>query len=394
MQPRFYLIILVCFAVLTSVSLAENGSLEEKVDTPSFPYVARITNDSVNIRSGPGTNYYVCGKLNSVDSIKIVGSQFSWSQIVPPAGSFSWISKQYVSIDPGSPKAGVVTGDSVRVYAGSDQVKPIHSTTMQLKLNKEDKVVLLGEEKGDYYKIVPPSGAYLWVSTQYTKPSSLGTIIVIEPEIQSDEIKIEETKTEPEPEPEPVAVVAVAISSEAEKLEEYYALEKQVEAERAKPMAKQDYKKIKKALAKIAGDKKTGKASRYSEFAIKQVERYELVLSVAKEIELQDAQLNQIKQKIDKARTIRLANIFDLGKFAAIGKFQVSNIYNPPGGPKYYRITDQSKKIICYAVGVGSALNIDLDKFIDQKVGLIGTIEPHLQTKGALVRFTEIAELK
>jgi hypothetical protein len=54
---------------------------------------------------------------------------------------------------------------------------------------------------------------------------------------------------------------------------------------------------------------------------------------------------------------------------------------------------DNSNKTICYALPTGPASNMDLSKLVDSKVGLVGKIEPHLQTAGALVRFTEIAEV-
>jgi SH3-like domain-containing protein len=58
------------------------------------PYIAEITGNDVNIRSGPGTNYYRCGKLNKDDKVEVLSAQLGWSRIVPPPGSFSWISMQ------------------------------------------------------------------------------------------------------------------------------------------------------------------------------------------------------------------------------------------------------------------------------------------------------------
>jgi len=375
MQSRINLLLLVYLAVLAAVGFAQEAtpSPEKSVSAgdvneaavPSFPYIARITDDNVNIRSGPGTQYYSCGKLNKAERVKVVGSQFSWSHIVPPPGSFSWISKQYVSIDPNNPATGIVTGDAVRVYAGSDYIKPIHSTTMQLKLNRADKVTLMGEEKGDYYKIVPPSGAYLWVSTKYTEP--LGPVGEVPPTV--------EPKTEPKA--DIPAVVPTMLPTEAEKLKEYYALEKQIQAEQAKPIARQNYANIKKSLVEIAGNKEAGKAARYSEFALKQIERYELAFEVAKAVQLQDAQLEQTKDRIEKARATKLAEVQDLGRFTAVGQFQTSTIYGPEAELKHYLIIDDSGKITCYALPSGSALEMDLSKLIGQKVGLVGVIEPH-----------------
>jgi hypothetical protein len=394
--PRFAgtlinLFILVCLISLASVGLAQEAvtSPEQSVSAgaaeetaPSFPYIAEITDDNVNIRSGPGTNYYRCGKLKAGDRVKVVGSQFSWSRIVPPAGSFSWISKQYVSIDPSNPTIGTVTGDAVRVYAGSEQLKPIHSTTVQLKFNRGDKVRLLGEEEGDYYKIAPPAGTYLWVSTKYT--SALGPVGEVE--------LIVERKVEPKADTRAVFYVKTAV--EAEKLREYYGLQKQIEAEQSKPMARQNYANIKKKFAEIANNKEAGKATRYSEFTIKQIEGFELALAVGKEARLQDEQLQQIREQIEKARATKLSQVRELGRFAVIGQFQTSNIYAGRAELIHYRITDDSGKTLCYAVASGSASEMDLGEFLGRKVGLVGTIEPHPQTAGALVRFAGIVDLQ
>ena len=127
MQSYTKLFIIVAIACLASTGFAQvtaaAGAPDEAGDL-TFPHFAEITGDNVYVRSGPGTNFYHCGKLNTGDKVKVVGKHFSWSRVVPPAGSFSWISMQYVTIDPANPKVGNVAGDRVRVYAGSDFVKP------------------------------------------------------------------------------------------------------------------------------------------------------------------------------------------------------------------------------------------------------------------------------
>ncbi len=375
---------LFCSAVLMSVCFVPEAfaAAEESAtaaEVPAFPYIAQMTGDDVYIRSGPGTQYYRCGKLNKTDRVKVVGRQFSWSRIVPPAGSFSWISTQYVSVGAKNSSVGAVTGDAVRVYAGSPHLKPIHSTTMQLKLNSDDKVRLPGEESGGYWQIAPPTGAYLWVSTEYTK--ALGP---------AGEVKLD---VEPEPEAaaaETAAVVPTVISDESTKLNRYYALEKQLAVERNKAMANQDYTELKKAFGELAIDKAAGKAGRYAEFALGQIKRYELALAVGKETRLQDQNLRQIKGRIDKARVKRVAEIPRLDKFAAVGRFETSNIYVPKAKQKYYRIMDDSGRTVCYAVATSVAMRMDLRKFIGKKVGLIGEIKPHPETGGALVRFWRV----
>jgi uncharacterized protein YraI len=384
MRSYVKLFVLVIVAALAPVVFAQQTAAapgdSQEVESTSFPYTAEITGDDVYVRSGPGTNFYHCGKLNKGEKVKVVDKQFSWSRIVPPAGSFSWISTDYVKISPGDPSVGTVTGDNVRVYAGSDYVKPLYSTTLQGKLSTGEKVKLLGEQLDDYYKIAPPAFAYLWVSTQFTKP-------VPEPVVTPAPVTTQ-TKIEPN-EPADVNAPAEAVETpETPKtpLEKYRELKKQVEAERAKPADQQDYTKLKKALLEIVNDKEAGNAARYAQFIVGQIEGYELALAVTKEVQLQNQQLEKVQAKIDKAKETRLAAVKNMGKFAVVGEFQTYQTY----GPGNYRIVDDEGKMICYALPTGAAAQLDLDSYIGQKVGLVGTIEPHLPTKKALVRFTEI----
>ena len=394
MRSYMNLFIFAILACLVSIGFAQQSGSSQEVDTSSFPYTAEITGDDVLIRSGPGTNFYHCGKLKTGEKVTVVGKQFSWSRIVPPAGSFSWISMQYVAINPADPKIGTVTGDNVRVYAGSDFVKPLYSTTLQGKLSKGEKVKLSGEQMDDYYKIAAPPFAYLWVSTNFTKavPEPVikaPPVVPIPAPIQTSSPV--ETKVEPnEPADANAAVVVVPAPVVPPKspLEQYRDLQEQVKAEHAKPADQQDYTNLKKALLEIANNKDAGNAARFSQFVIGQIEGYEMALAVVKEVKLQNKQLEKVMDGIDKAKETRLAEVETMGKFAIIGEFQTYQTY----GPGHYRIVNEDGKMICYALPASSAAQMDLTGFIGQKVGLVGTIEPHLPTKKALVRFTEIVK--
>jgi hypothetical protein len=385
---------LVVLAGLISAAFAQTGGAGEPA-TPSFPYIAEIVGDNLYVRSGPGTNFYHCGKLNTGAKVKVVSRQFSWSCIVPPQDSFSWISMQYVRIDPDDASVGIVTGDNVRVYAGSEYVKPLYSTTLQGKLSRGDKVKLLGEQMDDYYKIGPPSFAYLWVSTSYTKPIKPATPL---PESVSEVLPPIKRPIEPiEPGDANDTVVVVTPppspplrTSEETRLQQYNSLEKQLQAEQAKPVGEQDYSNIKKALTEIANDEQAGKAARYAQFVIGRIESFELALAAGKEIQLAREQLQKTRDRIDKARATKLAEVKDLGRFAIVGQLETFTTY----GPGHYRILDESGKTVCYALPTGRASQADLSKLVGSKVGLVGMIEPHRQTAGALVRFAEIVELK
>ena len=387
MQSHANFSILVILTILVSAAFTQQAvaQTEESVtmtatpgagDVLVFPYVAEITGDNVHIRSGPGTNYYSCSKLNRGDRVKVVSHKFSWSCIVPPAGSFSWISTQYVHVDPNDPTVGTVRGDNVRVWVGAEGLRPMYSTECRLKLNRGEKVELLGEEQDKYYKISPPVGAYRWVSTDYTRAVGRAG------EVPSPPIDIV-------PPSDSNMVVTTKLAVEASKLQEYYALQKQIEAERTKPVEQQDYASIKKALLEIAANKEAGKAARYAAFAVEQIKRHELARDVAEAVRRQDNKLRQDMERIEKALEARLAAIEDLGRFGAVGQFQTFEAY-----PGYYRIVDDSDRTVCCALPKGPARTMNLSGFVGRKVGLLGEIEPHLPTKGALVRFSEIVGLR
>ena len=111
MQSYKKLFVIIILTSLVSIGFAQtNTSSSGAAGNLFVSYMAEITGDNVYVRSGPGTNFYDCSKLNKGDKVKVMETQFSWAHIVPPPGSFSWISIQYVKIDSANPTVGTVTG--------------------------------------------------------------------------------------------------------------------------------------------------------------------------------------------------------------------------------------------------------------------------------------------
>ena len=344
----------------------------------SESYVAEVVGNDVFIRSGAGTNFYQCGKLYSGDRVQVIKSQQGWSCIVPPPGCFSWISMQYVSINLQNPTMGIVTGDNVGVYTGSDFVEPMHSTSKQVVLNRGQTVKLLGEEKDDYYKIAPPQGAYLWVSSQFLQAAD--KTLVQTPVGAAKPGMVKKPTDSNAPPGTPLTG-----------LDLYYSLSDKVKAELNKRRSEQNYTDIKKKLTELAAIKDGGRASRYAEFTLKQVERYELACKADKEAAQQEKELQKITAKIDEARATKLSQIEDRSKFAVMGKLETSSVYAGP--TKRFRVLDDAGKTICYVTPTGPALKTDFSKFIGHKVCLVGKIEPHEATARAFIEFTEVVLL-
>ena len=107
----------------------------------TYPAEGRVNADRVQVRSGSGLTYYVCGVLSRDSKVVVHEGRPGWLKIDPPKGSFSLIAAKYVEKSGGS--QGVVTGSVVRVRAGASESKQY--SQVQCKLNKGEKVRILGQ---------------------------------------------------------------------------------------------------------------------------------------------------------------------------------------------------------------------------------------------------------
>jgi len=409
MRYHVRFLIFVFFIGLAMASLVQGASVSAMSvsDSSAYPYDAVITGDSVYVRTGPGSAFYEWGKLYKDDKVKIMGDRDGvWSMIQPLEGSFSWISAQYVTVSSSDPTIGEITGDNVRVWAGSPLYSPERSTTPQGKLNKGDKVKLIGQPVNNYYKIGVPSlpDAYYWVSTQYTKPIPKETTVVrpiVNPNVVVRPIPIDTAN------PTPLVTVMprvneannVAIDSNAvatgetiiiTPLDKYYVLQKQVEEERSKPLGEQNYTTIKEALLEIVKDKEAGKAANFSQTVLDRIEGIELALQVEDIVKQQNDKFNQSKESIEQAYAKKIKEVQNLGKYAVIGQFKSFLQL----GSGRFRIVDSSGNTVCSAVPNQSVTGKDFNSYIDKKVGLVGTIEPNVELSGAMIRFTDVVVLE
>lgn len=405
------------FVFLASVCFAEEtakpAAATDKPTVMSFPYIAQVTGANVYIRSGAGKAFYYCTKLSAPAKVLVVDQKYGYSKIAPPKGSYSWISTSFVKADPANPGVGVVTGDSVRVYAGADHVAPINSTSQQARLNEGDVVRMIGPAVGDYYKIESPIGSYLWVSSQFLK--YVGPLPKRKPAMPSlPAVKIPTTKkvvpaptkpvrgvsrpapvAVPKPKPmpavEPKPVAPKVTSPELISMVEYHKLAAKIDAEVAKPLEKQNYAAIKKGLAKIAADEKSGKAGRYAEYQLDRIDRFELARKAGEEVSDQDKELAELRKLIRQRHKAKIAEIREPGKFIVTGFVRKSHVYTAAGSEQRYLIVDDTGKIICYAVPADSALGINIEKYLDSKIGLEGKVIKDDKSPVSLVKFTAVS---
>jgi hypothetical protein len=175
---------------------------------------------------------------------------------------------------------------------------------------------------------------------------------------------------------------------------EVQALKEKVEAERAKPAADQNFAELKKSLIVIASDKQAPRAAHNAAGLLKMVEKIELSQQIASAIKTQDEQFDKEQQKIESEKNQGLAKIEDKSMFAVIGTLKESPLFAETPSARYYKVVGENGKALCYARPTGAAASVDLSRFVDKKVGLVGTIEANAEMGEAVVQFTNIVEVQ
>lgn len=143
------------------------------VQADEFPYVAFVNADEVNVRSGPGDNYYPVMKLNRGHRVEVYRHDpGGWYAIRPPAKSYSWVLAEFIK--PGEGNIGTVVGDRVvaRVGSSMSDVRDV----IQVRLDRGETVEILeakrfnaGPGAQTWYKIAPPAGEFRWISGKYVE---------------------------------------------------------------------------------------------------------------------------------------------------------------------------------------------------------------------------------
>ena len=144
------------------------------------PFVGTITGDHVYVRGAPGTAYYQLVQLKKDETVQVVGTGNGWYQIIPPAGVYCLIAKDFVDADADG-KAGTVKNDYINIRAGS-ALNPARADVVLSIARKATRLVILGTVDigtTKYYKIAPPEKTYVYVSAQFVKPGAGTTIVPI-----------------------------------------------------------------------------------------------------------------------------------------------------------------------------------------------------------------------
>lgn len=137
--------------------------VEDKPNTGFVSYIVKITTDTLNVRSGPGTSYGITTQVKKDEVYTIVDEKDGWGKLKSGAG---WISLKYTdkvgTSTPAkfSPYTVVIDTNVLNVRSGAGTG---HSVTGKVK---KGDVYTIVEEKEGWGKLKSGLG---WISLDYTK---------------------------------------------------------------------------------------------------------------------------------------------------------------------------------------------------------------------------------
>ncbi|MBU0639880.1 MAG: SH3 domain-containing protein [Planctomycetes bacterium] len=141
----------------------------QPAERTSQAYWLRVIGDSVNLRSRGDANSAIVARLPRDTVLRGIGEEYGWHQVVPPDGTFSYVSAEYVELK--SPSLGVVAVRSgklrVRVGSQAHKLDPLRSEVQTL-LPDGAEVRILGQE-GDWLRIEPPAGVFAHISGDFVE---------------------------------------------------------------------------------------------------------------------------------------------------------------------------------------------------------------------------------
>ena len=391
-------------AAAFSISVASYGVVVPALGQVVPPEVANSRNsaecvvnaDNVYVRSGAGENYYPTMKLTKGTKVTVIGEKFEWLKITPPEGSFSFVGKHY--IEKTGEGVGKVNRENVNVRAGS--ALNALKTTVQAQLNPGQEVKILDEVE-EYYKIVPPPDAAVYVKKDFVDvvrvlpqvaqksaqapipaPEQLGPPRAEKPVAEESSPGSEQIAggATTRPANEQIAAGNARPSTQPTAELKFDKLEADFESASAKPIEQQPVADLLKSYETLIKDPQLPESMRRvadyraqvlkvraearEQFVVMQKKQEE----TKKKIQAFEAEREEIKQQIEKN---------DVKIYTAVGELRTSSIQQ--GNGMLYRLTDpQNGRTVCYLRSddpkyggmIGQFIGVKGDLSTDASLGL------------------------
>ena len=348
--------------------------------------VGHVRGNDVYVRSGSHQNYYPVTKLNRGDRIEIVGSEYGWLEIKPPAGAHSLIEKTYV--DRVSDQSGVVN-DVAQVYAGSNLNDRRYAK--QVRLSKGSAVEIIGETSdGAFYKIQPPAGATLWIkgdlvdqtgrladAGQEGSPSGPR----IEP-VRPGELALPGSPTEAALATQPAGPDAVRpvprVSPAPRRVDDdqdqmvITAIEAEIAAEAAKPLGERNYEPLIAKLQPLVEGAADETTQLYAQTRIRQLQDHASLVAALREMrDLKEKTFDTADALAAARARIKAEEAIPGSDIVVRGEIHVSSLYSGVAGrPHRWRIVDPNRNATTAYIELPPGSPIDPVQYYGKYVGI------------------------
>jgi len=367
------------------------------IEASSGAYIGRITGDKVHVRSGPSEVFYPVALLEKGQEVIVRKELRGWAQIEATQQCFSYVSQRYVelqkvlgetsevgevesagegrdsgTVEPKEPVSGlaalvgketilaVVTGNNVRVRAGSIKVPPAHADEVQSKLNKGAEVRVIGQ-RDNFYKIVTPADCYFWVALDYVE--------------QIRQVTAEEVAAKK-------ALADQAVGDETGRAEEilkqiekdrqsYQVLALLLRQEREKPLSQQKLDLIRTKLDGLLASTPSPSVKAAAGALERQLRKCEMVVNVWRQAH--DPPEKKAEDMIVK------------------GRLAYSSIFTTPNKNRRFLVFDEHDRIIYYAISDKDGL--DLSAWVGKEVTMVGKAQYDAFGKIRLLKVVQVVEM-
>jgi hypothetical protein len=357
-----------------------------------------VTAERVEIRSRADVNSVAVTRVERDAVLRAVERDaYGWYRIEPPAGVFSYVSAEHV--ERGSATEGVVTvrSGSLRVRVGSilRDLDPMQSE-VQMLLPRGAAVRIVGEQ-GEWLKIAPPDGVFVYVHQDAVTPISADVAERLRGTPASE-------PRAPASEPRSASAPAATATRPAEGPDlsgpwgqRLVLVETAIEAEGRRPLYEQNWTEPIARLRPIAEQREEPMVARLAEAWITRIEQR---ISERDSVRLAEEALRRAErdQALHARESERVAQARQQAAsqpaFVARGLLLQSYAVASGGGKRYYKLIDPlTGKLEAY-VELGSDTKVEADRFVNQYVGVRGRRSAHPAFGADLVAPDEIVVIQ
>ncbi len=375
----------------------------------------RIRGEDVNLRSRPDGNSTVVAQLATGRVLRAVDREFGWLRVEPPREVFSLISSAHVEMR-GEHRAAVsVKSGKLRVRVGSTERDgdPLRAEVQTLLADGTE--VRIREREGDWLKIDPPAGVYVYVSEDYTEPISEAdarqwlrdeaiaageTDVRLAADVSSGATPDAAQKTgesEAAAATPAEAAPAAPLDLSGRQGEALTALEERIEAEGRKPVLEQEWEGIIAEMSAIAAQKDEPQVARLAAaWTVKLRERVadQGLIRQAREISRRQARnREQLEQELERIRRAQ-RELADDGPYDARGELAQSFAFDRERHPRRYRLVNPLSERIEVYLEFPEKMDSDPRKLLGRYVGVRGVKRHVAGLDVDLIEVREIVELK